>query len=308
VLRLNRTAVRLPCSPPVTQGGEQPLARLYTYMTTPFGGDMMVKKDGRLLARENEIRVLRALHRAGWLRTRDLAALCFLGRWASKPSGPPGLGPTLPTASAVRMAQRTMRRLRDSRLVISAQAPDGSIIYALSEGGARLLKDAGVSAVSGKDLVRDFSAAYFRHRCIANQIAISGIVQGFRVSTEREIARGLWLGGEAGIAGKRPDVLLRSGNQVWHVEVEHSRKSQRDYAALLTWLTKVLRDKMRPDGCLLLGVGLTWAKVVFICTPAFQAKLCRDLSNAGWSETHIALLLRFEVELYLFEDILFPKQ
>lgn len=267
---------------------------------------MMVKKDGRLLARENEIRVLRAISRAGWLRTRDLAALCFMGRWASQPSGPPGLGPTVPTASAVRMAQRTLRRLRDGRLVISAQAPDGSIIYALSEGGARLLKEAGLAAVSGKDLVRGFSAAYFRHRCISNAIAVSGIVQGFRVSTEREIAQGLWLGGEAGIAGKRPDVLLRSGSQVWHIEVEHSRKSQKDYAALLAWLTKVLKDKMRPDGGQLLGMGLSWAKVVFICTPAFQAKLCRDLAASGWTPAHIALLLWFETALYGFAEILFP--
>lgn len=266
----------------------------------------MVKKDGRLLARENEVRVLRALHRAGWLRTRDLAALCFMGRWAAKPSGPPGLGPTRPTDSALRMAQRTLRRLRAGRLVISAQAPDGSIIYALSEGGARLLKDAGLAAVSGKDLVRGFSAAYFRHRCIANEIAISGIVQGFRVSTEREIAQGFWLGGDAGIAGKRPDVLLRSGNQVWHVEVEHSRKSQRDYAALLVWLAKVLRDKTRPDGGQLLGIGLTWAKVVFVCTPAFKDKLSRDLSTAGWSAAHISLLISFETALYRFADILFP--
>ena len=107
-------------------------------------------------------------------------------------------------------------------------------------------------------------------------------------------------------AGKRPDVLLRSGNQVWHVEVEHSRKSQRDYAALLAWLTKVLKDKMRPDGGQLLGVGLSWAKVVFICTPAFQTKLCRDLAAAGWTAAHISLLLWFETALYSFADILFP--
>lgn len=266
----------------------------------------MVKKDGRLIARAHETAVLRAVHRFGWLRTRDLAALCLMGRWAAKPSGPPSLGPTQPTASAVRMAQRTLRRLREARQVISAQAPDGSIIYALSEGGARLLKEAGLAGVSGKDLVRGFSAAFYRHRAISNSVAVSGIIQGFRVSTEREIGQGFWIGGEAGTAGKRPDVLLRSGNQVWHVEVEHSRKSKSDYAALLVWLTKVLKDKMRPDGSQLLGLGLTWAKVVFICTPAFQAKLCRDLAAAGWSAAHIALLLWFETALYSFADILFP--
>lgn len=56
--------------------------------------------------------------------------------------------------------------------------------------GARRLKEAGVAAVSSKDLVRSFSGAYYRHRCIANEVAVSGIVQGFRAATEREIAQG----------------------------------------------------------------------------------------------------------------------
>lgn len=193
-----------------------------------------MRKDGRQVARENKARVMRALHRFGWLRTRDLAALCWR-QWASKPSGTPGVGPTPTTASAVRMAQRTMRRLRDDRLVITAQGPDGSRLYALSQGGARALKDVGVTAISGKDAVRGFSSAYYRHRCIANQVAISAIVQGFRASTEREIAQGLWLGGEVGIAGKRPDVLLRSVNLVHWVEVELSARARTPRTTKRSW-------------------------------------------------------------------------
>lgn len=264
----------------------------------------MRNKDGRLIARENEARVLRALHRFGWLRTRDLAALCWR-RWASRPSGPPGVGTTQPTASAVRMAQRTVSRLREARLVIVGQGPDGSIIYALSEGGARALKDAGVTAISGKDLVRGFSTAYYRHRCIANEIAVSGMVQGFRASTEREIAQGHWLGGDAGIAGKRPDVLLRSDNRVWWVEVERSRKNARSYQLFLVWLGKVLQDSSRRDGSRLLGPGQTWARLVFICTTAFEAKLRADLSAAGWVRKQVDALLCFESALYRFEDTLF---
>ena len=265
----------------------------------------MSKKDGRQIARENETRVLRALHRFGWLRTRDLAALCWR-RWASRPSGPPSVGLTPPTASALRMAQRTMRRLRDARLVITGQGPDGSVIYALSEGGARALKDAGVTAISGKDLVRGFSAAYYRHRSISNQIAISGMVQGYRASTEREIAQGLWLGGEVGIAGKRPDVLLRSGNQVWWIEVEKSRKNAKDYKALLIWLGKVLQDSTRRDGSRLLPPGQVWGRVVFICTPAFEGKLRRDLEDQGWTRRQVDMLSCFESALYTVEDTLFP--
>ncbi len=88
-------------------------------------------KDGRITARENEIRVLRALHRCGWLRTRDLAALVWQD-WARNPAGEPSLKPPTSTASGLRMAQRTLRRLRDKRLVLSSHAPDGSIIYALA--------------------------------------------------------------------------------------------------------------------------------------------------------------------------------
>ncbi len=259
--------------------------------------------DGRQTARENETRCLRALHRFGWLRTRDLAALCWQ-RWAHRPSGSPGVGAQLPTASAVRMAQRTLKRLRDARLVITGQGPDGSVVYALSEGGARVLKDVGVDAISGKDLVR-FSSAYYRHRCIANEIAISGIVQGYRASTEREIAQGFWAGGEDGIAGKRPDVLLRGGNRVWWIEVEKSRKNTKDYKALLSWLGKVLHDSTRRDGSQLLGLGQAWARVIFIGTAAFEAKLRRDLETGGWKPQQINALILFENELYRFEDTLF---
>ena len=262
-------------------------------------------KDGRLIARQNEQRCLRALHRFGWLRTRDLAALCWQ-HWASRPSGPPGLGPTQPTGSAVRMAQRTLCRLRDARLVIAGQGPDGAVIYALSEGGARVVKEAGIAASSGKDLVRGFSSAHYRHRCISNQLAISGMAQGFRVSTEREVAQGLWLGGGIGIEGKRPDVLLRSRNQVWWVEVERSRKNAPEYKALLRWLTKVLHDSTRRDGSRLLGPGYVWGRVIFVCAPAFATKLRRDLQALGWTQQQVDALAWFESALYRFEETLFP--
>lgn len=267
---------------------------------------MTHSKDGRQLARENEIRVLRALHRFGWLRTRDVAALCWR-RWASRPSGPPNIAPSQPTASAVRMAQRTLRRLREARLVILGQGPDGSFIYALSESGARGLKNIGMTAISGKDLVRGFSSAYYRHRCIANQIAISAMVQGFRISTEREIAQGLWLGGETGIAGKRPDILLRSGHRVWWVEVERSRKNAKDYKALLLWLSKVLQDSSQRDGSRLLGTGQVWERLIFICTKAFEEKLRQDLTNINCSPHQLDSLICFESELYTMEETLFIK-
>jgi hypothetical protein len=156
--------------------------------------------------------------------------------------------------------------------------------------------------------VRGFSSAYYRHRCIANEVAIAGMTQGFRASTEREIAQGAWLGGEAGIAGKRPDVLLRAGNTVHWVEVERSRKNSADYKAFLAWLSKVLQDHARRDGSRLLGPGQVWGRIFFICTQAFEAKLRKDLATAGWLPQQVDALACFESALYRFEDTLFPQK
>lgn len=262
----------------------------------------MISKDGRAVAQENEVRVLRALHRFGWLRTRDLAALTWQ-RWARYPAEAPCLEPLVPTASWLRMAQRTLRRLHDKRQVLSSRAPDGSLIYALAEAGARLLQQIGVAAATGKDQLRTFSSAHFRHRCIANEIAIGAIVGGFRVATEREVAQGLWLGGERGVAGKKPDVLIRGDGRVWWVEVERSRKTANDYSRLLKWLSAVLKDRLHPGS--LLGDRLTWGKIVFICTGAFAKKLQRDLIQSCWTQAQINSLISLQTDLYRFEDITF---
>lgn len=266
----------------------------------------MAKRDGRAVARENDLRALRALHRFGWLRTRDLAALLWQ-RWAAKPhAGGPSLQPPPFTPSGLRMAQKTLRRLRQGRLVLQARGPDGSLIFSLAEGGARLLQALGVKAVTGKDLMRSFSTSHFRHRCIANEVAISAIVEGFRVATEREISQGLWLGGERGIAGKRPDVFIR-GASVWWIEVERSRKNAKDYSELQKFLTAAARDALRPtgSGSVLLQDKMRWARVMFICRPAFEIKLRRDLQGKGWTATTIETFVSFQTSLYDFKDINF---
>lgn len=265
----------------------------------------MITRDGRAVARENELRVLRALHRFGWLRTRDLAVLVWQRWLAQALASGPDLTPRQPTAAALRMAQRTLRRLRVGRQVLSSRAPDGSTLYALAESGARSLQAIGIAASSGKDLLREFSSSHFRHRCIANEIAIAAIVDGFRASTERETAQGLWFGGAGGVAGKRPDAVLRDGGRVWWVEVERSRKNAKDYSRLLDWLNVVVEDAARDEGSKLLGTNHMWVKVVFVCVPAFRNKLSRDLVARGWQRYELDSLLLFETSLYKFEDINF---
>lgn len=263
----------------------------------------MTAQDGRITASKNEVRVLRALNRFGWLPTKSLGALLWQP-WLRKPAGEPDMQPLMPTTTARLMAQRTLRRLYQARQVLRARAPDGSLIYALAEAGVRRLAQLGVPACSGKDLVRRFSSAQFRHRSIANDIALANIVAGFRVSTEREISIGKWLGGEPGIAGKKPDVLLQGDGQVWWCEVERSRRRASDRAKLHAFLKAVREDANRADAPVLLG-GLQWAKVIFICTPAFRVRLMRELKDAGWSEAEIDRLTCYVDALYSFEDIAF---
>ena len=264
----------------------------------------MTARDGRIIAREREQKLLHSLSRFGFLRTRDCAALRPL--WGRGATGEPRLEAPVATASDVRMAQRTLRRLAEVRQVLRGQGPDGSVIYALSEAGARRLQHAGVVATTGKDLVRAFSSAHFRHRTIANMIAIRGLLDGYRVSTEREVSQGKGLGGVEGIAGKKPDVLLRGADsRVWWCEVERSRKNASDYAKLLKWLDAVASDAANASGPKLLGNGLKWGKVIFVCTPAFRAKLTRDLIAKGWKKSGLDALVRFETTLYRFEDIVF---
>ena len=264
----------------------------------------MTKKDGRAAARDNDLRVLRALHRFGWLRTRDLGALVWQS-WAREAPSAPSLKPSNPPQSAIRMAQRTLSRLRGRRLVLQGRAPNGSTLYALAEAGARLLQQAGITATTGKDLVRHFSTSHFRHRCIANELAIGGIVEGCRVATEREISQGLWIGGQDGVAGKKPDVLMRCGGAVWWVEVERSRKNAGDYSRLLRWLHDAGKDAQGPAVSALLGRDLRWGRIVFVCGPAFKEKLSRDLEAAGWARSRIDALLFFCTSLYVMQDIAF---
>ena len=84
------------------------------------------------------------------------------------------------------MAQRTLKRLKETGQILHRIAPDGAMVYALSSTGARCLGDAlGIDARSGKDLIRELGN--YTHRCHANTFAIHRIVASQKVWTEREI-------------------------------------------------------------------------------------------------------------------------
>lgn len=269
----------------------------------------MANKDGREIARTHEQRVLKSLHKYGWLRTRDLAVLI----WMHANSRPKSTGfiprPIVVEQSAWRMAQRTLARLRKADMVLWRQAPDGSTIYGLAEAGAHWLVRQGITARSGKDLVRRVSLSHFHHRRIANEIAILASRQGYRVASEREIAVGQWFGGKDGVAGKVPDVIVRDGKDVYWIEVERSRRNQKDETALRTALVKLWSDIRHPMDAPDLPGGFKLQKVLFVCEPAFIDHLTRDLEKLGWTREMIEHRILAIQSLYVTEAkfLLKPK-
>lgn len=242
----------------------------------------MDKRDSNAIARHYDAKVLKALHKFGWLRTRDLAALIWMRGPRAGDIYEPLIVDVAPTAR--RKAQKVLKRLREGQKVISTQAPDGSIIYALSEAGARQLAAEGIPAKSGKDWMRRISLSHYHHRRIANELAIGALLQGYRASSEHEIATGAWPGGKKGVLGKSPDVIVRDGKRVWWVEVERSRRNEPDYKRLIEWLKSVWGDQRQP---LTLPEGHALQKVVFVADEAFLRRLVSDLSLIGWAEKEI---------------------
>ncbi|MBW8371491.1 MAG: replication-relaxation family protein [Thiobacillus sp.] len=243
----------------------------------------MAKRDGREIALANEERVLKSLFKFGWLRTRDIAALHWMPKMKREGLGfEPVQVAVSPTAR--RMAQRTLRRLRQRHMVVWIQAPDGSTIFGLSEAGARRLVSLGIPAKSGKDLIRRVSLSHFHHRRIANEVAIGALLQGFRANTELEIAAGQWLGGKDGVAGKKPDVVVRDGRKnTWFWEIERSARNKAGYASLIEALLAMWPEDTRQAGPASLSDGHRLHQVVFLANAAFIERVCNDLLKAGWT-------------------------
>lgn len=261
----------------------------------------MSKNDGRETARQNEQRILKALHKFGSLRTRDLAALV----WSPKKSSPPK-GHFRPvifsvSGSAIRMAQRTLGRLRESHQVFVHVAPDGSKLYGLSEAGARALRQLDIPANSAKDWLRHSSSTQYHHRRITNETAISAILQGYRVATEHEIATGEWLGGMAGVLGKKPDVFVRKGKLAWWCEIERSVKNKTQASKLISFLHNLWSDNRNLLAPAFLPGEHVLEQVVFVANHPFAKKLSTDLGKLGWTDELINFRIAHISYLYVSE-------
>lgn len=262
-------------------------------------------RSGIEIALANEIEVLKALHKFGWLRSKDLACLIWQKKDKRFSNREPEFCKPVSSPSGLRMSQITIKRLKDKKLILSATTPDNSHIYALSQKGANHLNTVGIDTVSGKDLLRFFSFEQYRHRVISNEMIISGKLQGFKVFTEREIAQNKWHFDKAGYLGKKPDCLIQNKEYAWWIEVERSRKNQKDYAFLLKWLNAVFVSCKRPHEKPSLTSQISLQKVVFVCSPVFERKLNSDLIKLGWSDDQVQFRLIFLTSLYKLRTISF---
>lgn len=264
-----------------------------------------VNKSGLEIATDNELSVLRNLHKYGWLRSKDIACLCWQKHDRRFSNSEPDIQRPVLTISGLRMAQITLKRLKTKKQILSLQAPDNSIIYALSQRGVNRLNTLGINSVSGKDLIRQYSFEQYRHRVISNEISISGELQGFKTFTERQIAQNHWHGEAKGLLGKKPDCLISNRDYCWWIEVERSKKNQKDYQALIDWLCDLHEDCKRPHEKPAFSKNLLLQKVIFICSDLFEKKLIADLIKKGWHEDSIHLRLYFSKSLYSFRQSYF---
>lgn len=253
----------------------------------------------KLKAQYYELKVLKAIHKFGWLRSKDLAALIW-SKHSYKTFDEILNKGLVVSDSALRMAQRTIKRLRQQQKLLKATAIDNSEIYGLAQAGANQLRELEIPASSGRNLVRSVSSGYFHHRRLSNEIALLCILGGYKVSGELEVLTGNWFAGTIGIYGKQPDVVARQNRNLWLIEVERSRKNQRDYDNLIKWLMTL---KVSNHSILISDQRYTIRQVIFVCTQSFKSKIEADLKKAGWTEIEIKLHVHTFTCLYNVSEV-----
>lgn len=227
------------------------------------------------------------LHRFGYLRNEDLAALMFRGK-----------------ASGLRLARRLTKEMTDAGLILMRHSVGEAARFALSQKGARLARTiTGTYCKTGKDVLRTPSS----HRDVANRVAIDAMAAGYTVLTDRELQTTV---DRANFGGKVPDCLLmrdefdgcgHQRNYTW-VEVENCKRGGRDLDTLCSWLLRWAFpnrqgyiDSYR-DGYL--------AEVLFVIsspkaydiqgrvTRRMEEMLKDDPNGAAWIRDHAPTLIR----------------
>lgn len=182
----------------------------------------------------------------GWIRTAELGRLMWRG-----------------DRHARTRADRVVRGWIERRLVIVRPLPDGAgRALVLSEVGARLLRDAGKDAISGKDIGETekgmwIAPANWRHDLLSAGVLISLYELGYTIQPERTIRQC------NPTLTKIPDGLAwlakQPGGAFW-LEVENGRKSGKAMQDLVFALSAVSRG----EGPMVSGIKPFRVMVAFI--------------------------------------------
>jgi hypothetical protein len=192
------------------------------------------------------------LHRAGWLRPRELGLLLWPG-----------------DKNAITYGERLVRKMKKNGMVLARELPEqaGQAVV-LAAGGVRLLGTHDIAATSGKDIGdmvnnRWVPPATWRHDLMAIGVLCKFRELGYEVFPEREIRMNH--GETVEFAGKTldkiPDGLARheDGRCVW-IEVENAKKSgKKNMVPLATALVAAARRIMSP----IMGMQPTGALVAY---------------------------------------------
>jgi hypothetical protein len=185
--------------------------------------------DNRVKSRLNQEKVLRALHRFGWLPVRQVHKTCW------------------PEDETPRSAQRYLAQLLTLKHVTRKEGPDGSWVYALSSLGARRMRvEMGIVAAYDPEFSRRSEAAY-QHRILANEVCVwwkrLHSDDGGDYFTEHEIVTGRapfrWAPQYlSDPKGKIPDAIL---------SLEKPVTGENKYAKWLAWVEVEHADKPTPE-------------------------------------------------------------
>lgn len=132
------------------------------------------KKDGRDVAHDNELSVLKAVRRFGHLRRSEIA----LAVW-----------PNSSAASAKKMCSTTVQRMLDKGLLVERPNILGSMSLALTGRGAGRLKQEDIEANESGSL-SSIAGPQFFHRTVGTCYLLEKARQGARVYGEYSIIKG----------------------------------------------------------------------------------------------------------------------
>lgn len=202
---------------------------------------------GAIRGQENEDRVLLALHKFGWLTTRQIAQIVW-------PKG----------RAAIPMARRVLARLRNKRFLVSRPLPQQNHAWVLATEGVRRLHEIGCKdAKRGTDLLRGKKGNVWFHRWLANEILIQTGLPFESFSTEYEIQGhrsplSKYPSLEHRYLGKIPDALIITKNvdgtiHLDWIEVELSKKRKSDLRRLVYFMTEAFSDQYIINGKLYLS-------------------------------------------------------